>query len=655
MSIAFLCLTYNGMNPSLKSAKLPNVFMNTKESNNSNESNTSKQKIYSFPTKWGDPSLVDATLSLLKEALKENHSWFCLISHDAYPLKTYEEMCSFLESQTKSMFDLVKEDGLVYKTSQWWCLNRVDAECLVENEKMFKSYLQKVPFPKNAAWDELYFLSCLKHKNPVYTYTQCKPVYTEWLIDKVIQKHPVTFGKRLITDSFGDSFFVRKTTLAFDNTISLKKKLIIQVYGTESDSIFNEKDTDLVLISLVSNDKIPEPLLNNATRIYFSFYKYVQDTLKLVLNQVPTHLWTEVWLKDEKGNKTKYEPKKVAFLFLTISDHHQPEIWTDYLVKNDKFSIYCHPKINKIKTPWLSKCVIPKRVKTSWGHITAAYYRLLEESLKDPLNMKFMFLSESCIPLKTFDSFYQKVITDDVGLKTSYIKKMPISGYDRKERIETQKGYESYTFIKHYARMCLSRYDAEKLVDDTLKARKMRAFFNDMHVGDEFFLSGIQMEKVEDFEMTYDNWEDTKERARVIKQELDVLRQLPKSFLTDERIRRKEAEDSVVRNNPKTYSSITGEELDKAMNSVSFFWRKFVPGSLPWMSSLLHIEKRQTFKKPIVKSSNLKTQPNSKPKPRTRKPQPKPRTRTRKNEPVLGTSLKINSKTRNIPSNLKLN
>jgi len=35
MSIAFLCLTYNGMNPSLKSAKLPNVFMNTKETSNS--------------------------------------------------------------------------------------------------------------------------------------------------------------------------------------------------------------------------------------------------------------------------------------------------------------------------------------------------------------------------------------------------------------------------------------------------------------------------------------------------------------------------------------------------------------------------------------------------------------------------------------------
>ena len=88
-------------------------------------------------------------------------------------------------------------------------------------------------------------------------------------------------------------------------------------------------------------------------------------------------------------------------LFLTIHDVHQPELWTKYLTKTDKFSVYAHPKINKIRTPWLKEAVIPKRAKTGWGHITEAYYRLLEEALKDERNQKFMFLSESCIPLKS--------------------------------------------------------------------------------------------------------------------------------------------------------------------------------------------------------------------------------------------------------------
>lgn len=638
MSIAFLCLSYTGMNPALRDAKLPNVFLNVKETtkelkDTKNSTPTERSEVgvargrnpYSFETKWGDPSLVEATLSLLKEALKEKHAWFQLISHDAYPLKTYAEMVDFLETQTKSMFDLVEEDGLVFKTSQWWCLTRADAELLVSHEDAFKAYLKKVPFGKGA-WDELYFLSCLKHANPVYTYTPFKSVYTEWLIHGnqkgPVQKHPITFGRRLSMDSFDNSFFVRKTTLAFtDKVYTPKKSLTIQVYGTQSGatssspSINSVSDSDLVLVSMVSNDKIPSDLLAKVIRVYFTFHTYVHETMVEVLKQFPTHLWKEIWIQDEKGVRTRYVPPKVALLFLTIHDHHQPEIWTEYLKKTDKFSIYAHPKINKIQTPWLRAAVIPKRAKTGWGHITEAYYRLLEEALKDPVNMKFMFLSESCIPLKPFDAFYQKVILEDATLKKSYVKLMPISGYDRKERIETQKGHESIQFIKHYARMCLSRADAEKVMENSLRGRKMRAFFNAMHVGDEFFLSGINQDHFENFEMTYDNWDDTRMRAKRLQAEIVELRKLEQTVRTEELIRRKEAEMKVVNNNPKTYTSITGSELDVAVNRESFFWRKFMPGPLPWTSSMLRLETRKRMplrpsSRPVpkpIKSNKSKT------------------------------------------------
>jgi hypothetical protein len=628
------------MNPALREAKLPNVYLNLKEpvlnapnksasNKNASNKNTSGERVskgtsvFSFPTKWADPSLVEATLSLLKEALKENHAWFMLISHDAYPLKTYEEMVDALETQTKSMFDLMPDvgDPLVFKTSQWWCITRADAEALIEHESAFKAYLKEVPFPKGA-WDELYFLSCLKHRNPVYTYTQAKPVYVEWLNEKgMVQTHPITFGRRLETDTFsldspgsgslGGSFFVRKTTLAFTDTVYRpKKSLTIQVFGTATKA--SSVEGDLVLVSMLTNDKIPEKLLSQAIRVYFSFHIYVQATLDVVLKQFPTHLWEEVWLQDEKGVRTRYVPPKVAFLFLTIHDVHQPDLWTQYLVKTDKFSVYAHPKIPKIRTPWLRAAVIPKRAKTGWGHITEAYYRLLEEALKDPRNQKFMFLSESCIPLKGFDAFYQKVVTDDVGLRKSYVKLMPISGYDRQQRIETQKGYEAVSFIKHYARMCLSRVDAEKVMENSLRGRKMRAFFNGMHVGDEFFLSAIGKENFEDFEMTYDNWEDTRMRSKKVKEELAELRQRTPSARTAELIRRKEAEATVVNNNPKTYTTITGAELDVAANKESFFWRKFVPGPLPW-TTLLTRKVRKNVLKP-----KMLFKPSTKPKTKNR-------------------------------------
>jgi hypothetical protein len=389
-----------------------------------------------------------------------------------------------------------------------------------------------------------------------------------------------------VTDAFKDSFFVRKTTLAFSDKIyTPKKRLTIQVYGTKSQA--KETDGDIVLVSMVPNDKIPEALLNSAVRIYFTFHTYVHETVVEILKHFPTHLWSEIFIEDEKGVRTRYVPPKVALLFLTIHDIHQPEIWTEYLKKTDKFSIYAHPKINKIQTPWLRAAVIPKRAKTGWGHITEAYYRLLEEALKDPVNMKFMFLSESCIPLKPFDDFYQKVVLEDPTLKKSYVKLMPISGYDRKERIETQKGHESIQFIKHYARMCLSRVDAEKVMENSLRGRKMRAFFNAMHVGDEFFLSGISQDHFENFEMTYDNWDDTRMRAKRLQAEIAELRKLEQTVRTEELIRRKEAEMTVIHNNPKTYLSITGSELDVAINRESFFWRKFMPGPLPWTSAIL--------------------------------------------------------------------
>jgi len=158
----------------------------------------------------------------------------------------------------------------------------------------------------------------------------------------------------------------------------------------------------------------------------------------------------------------------------------------------------------------------------------------------------------------------------------------------------------------------LSRVDAEKVMENSLRGRKMRAFFNAMHVGDEFFLSAIGKDHFEDFEMTYDNWDDTRMRAKQVKEELEELRKRSPSARTDELIRRKEAEMTVVNNNPKTYTSITGSELDIAMNRESFFWRKFMPGALPWTASLLQLtQKNKPLKVNTVTVKHLKSKKKS--------------------------------------------
>lgn len=190
---------------------------------------------------------------------------------------------------------------------------------------------------------------------------------------------------------------------------------------------------------------------------------------------------------------------KIAFLFLVINDINFPTIWENYFRGNEgKYSVYCHPKNpENVVTPWLRDNIVPHLVETSWGYITNAYFTLLYEALKDPLNQKFIVISESCLPLRSFDALYGKLTRDDV--RTSYIRFWEITPYDSRERLMNQDRY-SYMiekfgrFTKHYARFCLSRYHVLKLFGlreepnfikhPVYKPNEYINFFNRMHVGD---------------------------------------------------------------------------------------------------------------------------------------------------------------------------
>ena len=297
---------------------------------------------------------------------------------------------------------------------------------------------------------------------------------------------------------------------------------------------------------------------------------------------------------------------KVAFLFLTINDVNFPNIWTNYFrQKQDKISIYCHPKNpENVNTSWLRENIIPNIVDTKWGFITNAYFTLFHEALKDPMNQKFVVISESCLPLKTFDNFYNFLNNDNI--KTSYIKFMRISKYDQKERLENQPNYNIINeklngFIKHYARFCLSRYHVNKIFnlndipqDNIYQHNEYIDFFNNMHVGDEFFLSILKPKPNQDFirnyEITYDNWEITRKEYNRLKTKyyelVDTMEEKlskienekEKSKLKKEiknEIKEVKAKLKVVANNPYSYVDVKESDIRNALTKESFFWRKF--------------------------------------------------------------------------------
>ena len=114
---------------------------------------------------------------------------------------------------------------------------------------------------------------------------------------------------------------------------------------------------------------------------------------------------------------------KIAFLFLTYNNLKRPEIWNNFFgIKNNdintspygnKFTIYNHAKDKDQVTNILLKDKhIPEHIETCWGcaNLVEANLLLLRQALKDPLNKKFILVSDSCLPIVSFNTFYKDMV-----------------------------------------------------------------------------------------------------------------------------------------------------------------------------------------------------------------------------------------------------
>ena len=210
---------------------------------------------------------------------------------------------------------------------------------------------------------------------------------------------------------------------------------------------------------------------------------------------------------------------KIAFLFLIIDNPNFPEVWDYYFNNNyDKINIYIHPKYPENHT-WKPECIIKNLQPTKWGFIVDAYMELFKEASKNSDNIKFVTISESCLPIKPFSVFFNSVIIEKPNV--SLIKTMKISKYDYDVRLsnDIKKQFNTH-LIKHYARMCLSKYHVNKLISHQDKVK----IFSKMHVGDEFFLSSITpLKYYEDFAVTHDDWEYVHKIKTQIKDMIKLL------------------------------------------------------------------------------------------------------------------------------------
>lgn len=107
--------------------------------------------------------------------------------------------------------------------------------------------------------------------------------------------------------------------------------------------------------------------------------------------------------------------KKIAFCFLIYDDINHEDLWNTFLkdVDPQKYSIYIHHKYSK-PLQYFEKYKLKSHVVTKYGDISLvkAQNLMLQEALLDIDNKHFIFISNSCIPLKSFDHLYEKLNED---------------------------------------------------------------------------------------------------------------------------------------------------------------------------------------------------------------------------------------------------
>jgi len=242
-------------------------------------------------TEWGTMSIVNATIALLKEAMKDKtNEWFILLSGDCLCLYEWAKFKEkfFKVYENKSIFYFHSEIETYYKTSQWWILNRHDVKIILKNELIYASKFENIRL-HNGAYDEYYFLSILKWNNPKYSFTNLKVMYDKWL-NSGLPKSPILFNKlydEIISDINNyQSLFIRKITKNFTVKKYTPKTELYVCYihkNIDQDNLFNSiknlKNYDFIIITNLPYENIISKisnlcvfLINSASyRCYYNF------------------------------------------------------------------------------------------------------------------------------------------------------------------------------------------------------------------------------------------------------------------------------------------------------------------------------------------------------------------------------------------------
>ncbi|XP_008230559.1 PREDICTED: uncharacterized protein LOC103329816 isoform X1 [Prunus mume] len=123
------------------------------------------------------------------------------------------------------------------------------------------------------------------------------------------------------------------------------------------------------------------------------------------------------------------QPPKIAFLFIARNRLPLDLLWDVFFQGGEsRFSIYVHSRpgflFNKATTRSLFflNRQVNDSIQVDWGEASMieAERILLKHALEDPLNQRFAFLSDSCIPLYSFSYIYDYIMSTRTSFVDSF-------------------------------------------------------------------------------------------------------------------------------------------------------------------------------------------------------------------------------------------
>jgi hypothetical protein len=165
--------------------------------------------------------------------------------------------------------------------------------------------------------------------------------------------------------------------------------------------------------------KVAQCVLSGVLAETLSGKRYAGATLE-AQNYVPFYrapIVTQGKVRAVAGQPLEVGPiGKIAFLFLTRGDHFHARMWEEYWQGHEgSYSIYAHSaERRKLARGWLRDAQISENIPTAWGDISLvrAELALLKEALRNGDNSHFVFLSESCVPIRPWGELQRALALD---------------------------------------------------------------------------------------------------------------------------------------------------------------------------------------------------------------------------------------------------